>query len=108
MPSDLVDRCKGVLSCCLGSLLLRGAQDGAQSLPDDDFLSGLDRHGHELDMIGSLALLAIGVAFADRGHQAGIVRAQHFDDGIAGTKLASQSEMEKPQACWSHFTLNVG
>ena len=72
----IVDRRTGVLSFCLGCFLLRGAQDSAESLPDDNFLSGLDRHGNQLDMIGPLALLAIGIAFANGRHQAGIVRAQ--------------------------------
>jgi hypothetical protein len=36
----------GFLSCCLGSLLLRRTQDGAQPLTDNHFLSGFDRHGN--------------------------------------------------------------
>ena len=96
-PEDwaMVARCTGFLSCCLSSLLLRCAQDGAQSLPDNYFLSGFDRHGNQFDMIWLLAFLAVGIAFAHRSHQAGIVRAQHFDDGIAGTKFSRHSRRWK-------------
>src|SRR5579862_5464711 len=85
----MVDRGTRFLSCCLSSLLLlRRAQDGTQSLPDNNFLSGLDCHGNEFDVIGSFALLGVGTALAHSSYEAGIVCPQHFNDGVAGAKLA--------------------
>ena len=73
-----------------GFSFLRRAQNLPQCLPHNDFLPGLYGHRNQFDMVGFLVFFAIRIriAFADRRHQAGIVRAEHFDHGIVFAQLA--------------------
>ena len=70
--------------CLRCGLLLGSAQNGAQSLPDNDFFSGFDGHRNQFDVVGRLAFFAIRirVALANSLDQTWIVRPEHFDDWI--------------------------
>src|SRR5262249_40141112 len=68
-----------------------GGEDFAEAAAYDDFFAGLDGHGDELDVVGSFALLGGGLhgllrAFANGFDEAGVVRAEDFDAGIALAK----------------------
>src|SRR6185369_3968317 len=81
-----IDSCTVIPSFVLRSLFLCRAQYRTQSLPDDNFFSGLDRHGNQLDMIRHFHFLTIRISFPHGFYQAGIVRTQYFNDWIFGTK----------------------
>src|SRR5256885_13956984 len=67
------------------------AQEFTKSLTDNHFFPGLNRHGNEFDVVDALPFLSRGLgllySFADGGDEAWIVRAENFDDRIAGSQL---------------------
>src|SRR5256885_6811805 len=68
------------------------AQEFAQSLADNHFFPGLNRHGNEFDVIDPLPFFSRGLRFlyslANGGAEAWIVRAQQLPDVVARAHLA--------------------
>ncbi len=70
-----------------GFSFLCGTQNRSQTLPYNDFLTGLYGHGYEFDVIGLFMFFPVRIAFVDRCHQTWIVGTEHFDDGIVLAQL---------------------